>query len=175
MGRSQRAKGAGAELEVAALLQEWWRQLEPEAIFKRCPASGGWASPEARAGFRASGDLVTTALRFPFVVEVKRREIGTDKNLAAGFRHPVWGWWVQAQRQAREQGEGAVPLLVFRRSREQWRVLVPEDWWRGQDFALWMASREWRKRWPIARGLRPVCHYLVQMTTIHPRWMALEE
>jgi hypothetical protein len=194
LGRSQRQKGAVAEREVAAILQEWWRKLEPGCRFVRTPSSGGWHGREGagvRGDFRASGDLMTTARRFPFTVEVKRREGWSDKGFLAGGRSPVWEWWTQAQAQADEhkssimaaKNEGmlgvipdvvVVPMLVFRRSNEHWRVLVPEDWWRRRGFALWRASREWKGRWPRKRGHRPVCHYLLQMTGIHPRCMAGE-
>lgn len=164
-----RAKGAAAENEVARMLAEWWVQLEPGCVFKRTPQSGGWSRPDARAEFRTSGDLVTTAKHFPFVVEVKRRERFSDQYLQ-GRASPVWEWWRQAQRQAAEQGPEAVPLLVFRRNREPWRALVSEAWWRDQGFALWRSSRTIPGRWAGAvRGTRPVVHYFDHVLSITPR------
>jgi hypothetical protein len=154
-----RQKGAKAEIEVADLLQAWWSQLEPGCIFKRTPSSGGWASPDARRGFQTSGDLVTTAKRFPFTVECKRREISL-RNFLAWRPSPVWGWWMQAQRQAKEQG--GEPMLLLRVSRGPWMMLLraeyvlglpaatSNDVYNGGDVAYPDVV------WPRARGARPV-------------------
>lgn len=134
-----RQKGNGAEREVAALIKAWWRQVEPKAEFVRTPLSGGWGGPTIRAGFRASGDLMTDAKLFPFTVEVKRREAFSLERLVEGKSSPVWGWWRQAQTQAVEMK--AIPMLWLRRNREPWRVMLPvvfleghtpisiETWW----------------------------------------------
>lgn len=119
-----RRKGAEGERETAELLQKWWSRLEPGCIFKRTPLSGGWASPEARAGFKTSGDVITTAERWPWCVEIKRREGWSFDSLIAGHaRSPVYGWWEQARTAAREIG--AAPLLLFRQSRQPWYALTP--------------------------------------------------
>src|SRR4051812_33410532 len=97
MRKNSRAKGNVAEREVAGLLKVWWLPVEPDAEFIRTPLSGGWGGPKLRGEFRASGDLMTTAKRFPFVVEVKRREAWVMKNVLKGQPSPVWGWWRQAQ------------------------------------------------------------------------------
>jgi hypothetical protein len=147
VGASQRRKGASAELEVAALLQIWWRALEPGGVFKRTPASGGWAHGEARRDFKTSGDLVTSAKRFPFVVEVKRREEWHLGNFVDGKRSPVWAWWLQAQSQAKEQG--GVPMLWLRKSNMTWMVVAPAG---TLPFAGWASG--WKGRWPRSRGAR---------------------
>lgn len=121
---SGRQKGAGAEREVAKLLEGWWASLEPGVRFVRVPLSGGWGTPALRPDFQASGDLATTARRFPWTVEVKRREGWSLKEFLAGRRSPVWGWWAQAERQAGECGKE--PMLWFRANRQPWRVLVVE-------------------------------------------------
>ncbi len=136
-----RAKGATAERDVAARLQGWWAQIEPGCRFAKTPLSGGWGGPGLRAGFSASGDLMTTAKRFPWTVEVKRREGWSWKTFLAGKPSPVWGWWRQAQTQADEMG--IEPMLWFRKSREPWRVLVREDYARGLDVELFYPSWEW--------------------------------
>lgn len=118
-----RNKGNRAEREVAEFLQKWWRRLEPECRFVRTPGSGGWQGPEVRAEFLASGDLMTTAQRFPFCVEVKRREAWVEKTVRAGRSSPVWGWWRQAQREAKEIDR--LPMLWFRANRQPWIVMVP--------------------------------------------------
>ena len=113
---ASRGKGSVAEREVAKLLETWWKQVEPESRFVKTPLSGGWSSAEVRVGFHASGDLMTTAERFPFVVEVKRREGWSPVNLVTGRRCPVWEWWRQTQREAAEAT--AEPLLWVRRNAE---------------------------------------------------------
>jgi hypothetical protein len=128
MGASGRPKGCAAEREVAGLLEGWWRQLEPGCRFVRTPSSGGWHGrngADIRAGFRASGDLMTTAEDFPFVVEVKRREGWSLERFTAGRPSPVWGWWDQACLQAAEQR--SEPLLWIRHNREPWRIVMRED------------------------------------------------
>jgi len=117
-----RAKGSKAEIEVAKKLEAWWGQVEPGCKFVRTPLSGGWGKPEHRAGFQASGDLMTTAAQWPWAVEVKRRETFSWKTLLAGRASPVWGWWRQAQVAAEEMSKE--PLLLFRKNREPWHVMV---------------------------------------------------
>lgn len=128
-----RPKGCKAEIEVAKIVEPWWSDFEPLAPdghpirFVRTPLSGGWGGKDTRSGFRASGDLMTTAAKFPFTVEVKRREGWSWKTLAEGARSPVWGWWKQAIEQAREMN--AVPMLWFRKNREPWHVMIPMSLW----------------------------------------------
>jgi hypothetical protein len=116
--KNGRAKGKIAEREVAKMLEAWWGQLEPGCRFKSTPLSGGWSSPDVREAFKTSGDLVTTATRFPFAIEVKRRENWSWETLRAGKPSPVLGWWKQAARQAEEMK--SQPLLVFRHNNEPW-------------------------------------------------------
>lgn len=120
-----RQKGSRAERDVAKMIEAWWCLVEGDARFVRTPLSGGWGGPELRAGFRASGDLMTTAKRFPFAVEVKRRESFSWRTLVDGRQSPVWAWWAQTVRAADEMG--ATPMLWVRRSNEPWLVLLPED------------------------------------------------
>lgn len=129
MGVQGRPKGCKAEIEVAKILEPWWSKHEPLAPdghpirFVRTPLSGGWGGKDTRSGFKASGDLMTTARRFPFTVEVKRREGWSWKNLLAGKNSPVWGWWRQAIDQGVEMNQA--PLLWLRHNRESWSVMVP--------------------------------------------------
>lgn len=124
-----RPKGCKAEIEVAKILEPWWRDHEPKAPdghairFVRTPLSGGWGGKDTRSGFKASGDLMTTAATFPFTVEVKRREGWKWKPLFEGRRSPVWSWWRQAVGQGTEMR--AVPLLWLRHNREPWSVMLP--------------------------------------------------
>jgi hypothetical protein len=120
---NSRAKGNRAELQVAKLIKVWWSRIEPDVEVVRTPLSGGWGGPSLRAGFKASGDLMTTAKRWPFSVEVKYREAWAMDRLLAGARSPVWGWWRQSQTQAVEMD--AIPMLWVRQNRGSWRVMLP--------------------------------------------------
>jgi hypothetical protein len=128
--KNGRAKGAKAELEVARLCVVWWDQVEPGCQFKRTPGSGGWATPEVRGEFKVAGDLTTTAKRWPFTVEVKRREGWVLANLYAAKPSPVWKWWRQACAAASE--EGRTPILFLRKNARvpEWFVMVPEQQFR---------------------------------------------
>lgn len=117
-----RTKGKVAEREVAALLAKWWAPLEPGCAFVRTPASGGWQAPAVRAEFRACGDIMTTASRFPWCVEVKRREGWAWGPLLAGKPSPVLKWWSQASRDA--QAAELSPMLWFRHNNESWWVML---------------------------------------------------
>lgn len=124
-GRASRDKGARGEREVLAILADWWRKVEPDFVFVRSPGSGGWSHAHA---FKAKGD--GTARRangepstFPFLLEVKRREGFNWDRVVAGKLGPVRGWWEKTVEQARAQG--AIPLLVFRKSRHPWHVMAP--------------------------------------------------
>lgn len=128
MGRKSSRKGAKAERDIAAKLQEWWSQYEQTGtdgkpiVFVRTPRSGGWIG--ARAAFKACGDVMTNAPSFPFVVEVKRREGWSFENWRKNpTDSPVRGWWEQACAAADEQG--GIPMLLFRRNRSKWLVLIP--------------------------------------------------
>lgn len=122
-GAGCRAKGKAAEREVAGLCAAWWSAVEPGCQFASTPGSGGWSTAKMRAAFNVAGDLSTTAKRWPFTVEVKRREGWRDGPLLAGKASPVWGWWAQACKAAAE--EQRWPMLWLRRSREPWRVMLP--------------------------------------------------
>lgn len=124
---NSRSKGRRAERDVAKLLCKWWQQIEPGCEWKCTPLSGGWGGRDGgkhvRAFFKASGDLMTTAVRFPFTIEVKHREQWSMRNLVAGRATPVWDWWIQAQRQADE--EGGIPMLWFKKNNYPWWVAMP--------------------------------------------------
>lgn len=67
---------------------------------------------------------MTTAQLFPFTVEVKLRESWSLKNVLAGKKSPIWGWYLQAIKAAEEQKN--IPLLIFRKNRYPWRIMIPE-------------------------------------------------
>lgn len=119
-----RKKGSRAEIEVARLLGDWWGAFEPGMKFKRTPLSGGWGDADTRGGFKVAGDICTTSERWPFTVEVKRREGWSFGTLAKGRRSPVWAWWRQCIAEAAE--ENRTPMLWLRKNRQPWMVLLPE-------------------------------------------------
>jgi hypothetical protein len=123
---NSRAKGKRGEGEVAKILEGWWQSLEAAARFKSTPASGGWAQPDTRGPFRVAGDLATTAELWPFCAEVKYRQNWTFGRFSMGKPSPVWGWWRQCVRQAREQR--AEPMLWLRRNRQPWLVLLSDTY-----------------------------------------------
>ena len=125
-----RSKGSVGEREIAKKLEAWWQPVEPGCRFVKTPLSGGWGGPDVRAGFNASGDLMTTAKRFPWAVEVKRREGWTFERFIDGKPSPVWGWWRQAQEAALEMGKE--PALFFRKNRGDWLLLLPWRRRRGE-------------------------------------------
>lgn len=116
-------KGDAGEREVAKLIANWWpeKQLSDgrAVLFVRTPKSGGWAYG---AEFNVKGDLTTNAERFPFCIEVKRRENWTLQRFVEGRPSPVWTWWRQCQRDAR--AVELEPMMWFRQNRKPWMVLV---------------------------------------------------
>jgi len=97
MGKRERDKGMAAEREVRDLINA----LSSFHVFK---------APHSGALEWMKGDLVG----FPKMhLEVKRQErVSIDK------------WCEQAEGQAEE---GQVPAVVWRRSREPWRIAMPLD------------------------------------------------
>lgn len=123
MAKASRDKGARGELEVVHLLQPWWRQLEPEAVFSRTADQG--RAPMDR---RLHGDvLVQKAPRWPFHVEVKRNEGWNLRRWLDCAPSPVWGFWRQACVEARASGRS--PMLWLRRNKEPWIVVVRRGRW----------------------------------------------
>jgi hypothetical protein len=104
---------------------QWWQPIEPGSRFRRTPKSGGWATADVRGDFKASGDVMTTAKRWPFTTEVKRREGWSMHTLVAGRQSPVWEWWRQCCDEAAE--EDRIPMLWLRKNRQPWLVLLPHD------------------------------------------------
>lgn len=123
MAINGRAKGAKGELAVCELLRAWWDPFEPGCLFKRTPSSGGWGTKEARVAWAVSGDVMSTAKRFPLSCEVKREQNWSWDWLVVGRPSPVWRWWRQCCTSASE--DGRVPCLWFRKNREAWRVMMP--------------------------------------------------
>jgi hypothetical protein len=98
-------KGSKGEREVVKRCQEWWRRVHSKK-------------------FRACGDLLVDpeTKRWPFAVEVKRREAWNLEWLIAGRASPVWGWWLSTQEDGRKLE--LEPMLWFRKNRMPWLVLL---------------------------------------------------
>jgi hypothetical protein len=97
VSRTERAKGARGELEIAHILR-----------------AAGWPNAKRTSDGRAQtqrGDIADGPAGVH--LEVRRRE-----TLA------LWAWLAQAEREARE---GDVPVVVFRRSHSRWYAAVPLD------------------------------------------------
>lgn len=183
MGKGQREKGSRAERDVANILQEWWRKLDPKAAFSRTPLSGGWGKTTDRAiavDKKACGDLVTNSKRFPFVVEVKWREQWSPANVMAGRRTPPWDWWVQSVEAAREQD--GVPMMWIRRNtipgtrqKFPWLVWVPRTFY--VDHHLDRPDIEWESTVLETNGVDyagvlPVAYVFDHFIEMAPRRMA---
>lgn len=177
MGLNSRRKGVRAQNEVAKIIQEWWSALEPGCEFVSTPQSGGWSTVTTRAHFQMGGDLMTTAMKWPFVVEVKRREGWSFENFANGRKSPVWGWWRQAVKQAAESG--GQPMLWARKGQEKpgesamdWVVLVrrhlgveTEDLCNIRPDFMWV----YLKRWHPMIDSDIVGFWSKNLVRIHPR------
>lgn len=122
-------KGRNAEREVAKMCHEWWSKVDRKCEFKRTPLSGGWSTETVREHFKAAGDIMTTSDKWPFTIEVKRREGWSLDNLFNGKKTPVWKWWLQSCKQA--DVEKGVPMLWLKKNSRgptrpmPWLILLP--------------------------------------------------
>ncbi len=125
MGKRSKVKGARGELEAVAILQPWWRRLEPEAVFARTPGSGGWSTSKTFS-LKCRGDIMVdpeTCKRFPFSVEVKFQKVITlaaIEHFIAGEASPINAFWQQCLDAA--EFDNLEPLLLFRGNRMPWRA-----------------------------------------------------
>lgn len=163
-------KGPSGELEVAKILQPWWRQLEPAAQFVRTPGSGGWR--HARI-FGSRGDLMAdkeTCKLFPFSLEVKRRE-GWTYDWFLGFKpSPVWKWWKQTQQAATDDGRR--PMLWFRKNTTERSAkghLLPPMWLVMFDEEIFNRLRLRHMAPPLVRFLAP--RHTVVLTHAQLLWI----
>lgn len=127
--KNSRAKGNRAELDVAEMFSRWCGE-----VVRRTPGSGGWSN----AKFGVTADLVCANRAFPYHCEVKHREGWTLDDLVTGVRKEhdksIVQWWKQCVESCPQgktkQGVAIftkVPLLVFRRNRQPWLVMMSED------------------------------------------------
>lgn len=102
------AKGKDYERRIAKLLSKWWG-----STLHRTPTSGVNIY---------SGDIVDDKGQFPFIVECKKNEQWSLRNLLeeAKGEKTLWGFWRQALGNWLEvdphHGIGDPPLLIFSRS-----------------------------------------------------------
>jgi len=118
-GINSRDKGARGEGQVCTLLKTWWG-----SDFARTPSSGGFKTKKFREDWNAEGDIVTPDETFPFSVEVKWQEEWSLDQLLTAPKTKIWDWWEQAKR---ETASDKLPLLVFKKNRNPWFVMMTEN------------------------------------------------
>lgn len=129
--KNSRVKGNRAELDVAEMFSRWCGE-----VVRRTPGSGGWSN----AKFGVTADLVCANRAFPYHVEVKHREGWALDDLVTGVRKEhdksIVQWWKQCVESCPKMGNVVTsvarelakePLLVFRRNRQPWLVMMSED------------------------------------------------
>ncbi len=124
-GLNSRAKGKRFEREVAKLLTKYWSHFEDNIQFVSTPLSGGFSNAKMRGDMKISGDLMTNSEIIPWCFECKHREKWNLENLLEGKRSPIWSWWEQCIKAAKE--ENKIPMLWFRKNRGELWILVPES------------------------------------------------
>jgi len=165
-------KGPRGEREAVVMLEKWWRRLEPEVEMVRTPKSGGWAHA---AKFKARGDVMVDpgTERFPFSVEVKRREAWSPDHLLDGRPSPVWKWWLQCQAAARD--EELEPLLLFRKNRRPWLAVLRLAFARVKRMPE--PDVVWARDFELARGFevgeRPCLYLAERLVAVDPALVAL--
>lgn len=119
--KNSRTKGNRAELDVAEMFSRWSGE-----VVRRTPQSGGWSS----AKFGVTADLVCANPAFPFHVECKHRENWVLDDLVTGVRQEhdksIVQWWKQCVESCPKKNGlyTKEPLLVFRRNRQPWLVML---------------------------------------------------
>ena len=110
--KNSRTKGNSYELRIAKAFAQW----SGEHI-RRTPQSGGWSN----AKFGVSADLVCDNPKWPFSVEVKKREGWHLDDLITGIRpddsRSIEAWWKQTVDSCPKKGYTTTPMLVFARNR----------------------------------------------------------
>ena len=123
MGAMQRTKGQTGEREAAALI----RDLTGWDVRRRVRQHDGDSDLEGVPGWS---------------VEIKRH--------ASASRGDIRAWWAQAVAQA--QRTGALPVLLYRRDRDQWRAVWPvavhlglqtTEMWTGYEWTVEGTPEAW--------------------------------
>lgn len=137
--KNSRTKGNRAELDVAEMFARWCGE-----VVRRTPGSGGWSN----AKFGVTGDLVCDKKEFPYHVEIKHREGFVLDDLVTGVRKDhnksIVQWWKQCVESCprvyvkrrsvgislqNDEELEKEPLLVFRRNRQPWLVMMRRGGW----------------------------------------------
>lgn len=116
-GKKSRTKGGTNEREIAKLFKAWWGSGE----WARTPSSGGWATKSVREGFRTCGDVLTTALDFPFCIEAKKQEGWCLDQLLTADKSALYKFWDQT---VEETPDSLIPMLVVNRNHVERLVIV---------------------------------------------------
>jgi hypothetical protein len=155
-----RGKGAKAERMVAELCTAWWWSMEPDVVFARTPSSGGWGKPQHREGFQTGGDLVTTSKTWPWAIEIKHRESFSPRMLELGGRSPVWSWWIQCIRAAKEMKKE--PMLWFRKNHMAWHIILPHEFMKNDVRRMEIPSHHAWTAFELKKidvgGVHPICY-----------------
>lgn len=109
-GKKAKRKGSSNELKLAKQFKVWWGKGE----WARTPSSGGWSTKDNREGFRAVGDIMTTATDFNYCIEAKKQEGWNFQQLLNNDKCAILEWWDQA---TGETPESMLTMLVFSRNR----------------------------------------------------------
>jgi len=99
MGKGERDKGARGQREAMALIVGFGADV----VHRGAQGGAHDADPDLRVEFGS----------WKLAVEVKRRE-----------RLDLPGWWRQAEGYAAAGGEDVLPVVMWRRSREEWLAAV---------------------------------------------------
>lgn len=108
-GKRAKRKGNKFERQVAKRLEKWWGHGQ----FRKTPKSGGWSDQAAREGFRATGDVITTAQDFLFIVECKDEEGWHLEQFFTSTQGKLNDWLAQAVDQCPDY---LYPVLVAKRN-----------------------------------------------------------
>ena len=146
-GKKSRRKGSSNELALAKLFKQWWGHGE----WARTPLSGGWATKEAREGFRTCGDVITTAEDFPFCLEAKKQEGWTVDNLLHNDKPVLLEWWQQV---VDETPEGMIPLLLASRNFVPQLAIFNPSW-----LEVYGTRHNWGQVWNGELPCRPWEHF----------------
>lgn len=108
-GKKSKTKGATFEARIAKLFSAYYG-----CSVRRTPGSGGWATT---GSFGPKGDLVFSAKKVPYHVELKKQEGWELTDLLSGKRSAdktstmsIEKWWKQTTRDCSAK---KVPMLIF--------------------------------------------------------------
>lgn len=122
--KNSRRKGNKGENDFAKDFGTWW--CGDSKAFRRTPLSGGWLGKDT------DGDIIAVtdeSKLCPFLFEVKRREGWKLDELLFPIKsegNSIFAWWKRTCLVATAKKE--VPLLIFRRNRSKWILMLQADY-----------------------------------------------